>query len=856
MQSSLRIIVTGLITQHPLLGGITWHYLQYMLGLARLGYDVYYFEDSGEFPYNLDGGASGTDWIARDCTYNVGYLARIMARFGFEDRWAYHFPLKSTWFGLSDKQREAIIQSADLLINVSGSLEHPKNYRPIPHLLYIDTDPIITQIKLALGEVLFLERVEAHDTHFSFGESLSNSLPALLSKGAGEYPGGHLRQGSKGDTTRNISPLPPRPPAPLLRWRPTRQPIVLSEWRPGRPQRESFTTVMNWTSYEPLVYAGRTYGQKDVEFNRFLELPGQVAPTAMEVALSRTQYLKWQAEERDQNSPLWGARGGRGSDRAGWRVIDAIEACGDLDSYRNYIESSKAEWSVAKNAYVLGRPGWFSERSACYLAAGRPVVVQDTGFAGVLPVGEGILSFRTLPEAVAAIQEVEANYARHAQAARAIAETYFDADKVLTRLIDQAMSANDSANQRVSASAGQARVEGQGKKKQGSRGAGGQGRDFFFTPAPLPPRAPAPLHSCTEHPAVKAWAELGPGRVEPERIEALKEKKKGAVYRLAGVGPGNSAVIAKRCRYERAVIERAVYEEVLPHLPLPMPDYYGCVVEDPVNVFRIAYSVAGVNMEYGIRNTEYTIRNADREEEDSRFWWLFLEDVGDERYSPYMKEHCALAAQWLGAMHTGADGLRVRASLPNRGPAHYLMYLQSARQAIPQIRAIPSLKATEQTILQNIVAMCEYLEANWGQVETFCERMPRTFIHGDCLAKNVHVRTTRARLTIAPFDWGGAGWGLPATDLGQLGLPYRDLPPTQPDCATYWSVVREQWPSLDLQTIRQLANLGQMFWALKVISRGVPEFDYPGAHLESIINKFSVYKSVLANTIRSARWED
>lgn len=782
-QSSLRIIVTGLITQHPLLGGITWHYLQYMLGLARLGHDVYYFEDSGEFPYNLDGGASGTDWIARDCTYNVGYLAKIMARFGFEDRWAYHFPLKSEWFGLSDTQREAIIQSADLLINVSGSLEHPKNYRRIPHLLYIDTDPVITQIKLALGEVLFLERVEAHDTHFSFGETLSEDTPKY-------------------------------------QWRPTRQPIVLSEWRPGGPQRESFTTVMNWTSYEPLVYAGQTYGQKDIEFNRFLKLPGQVAPTAMEVALSRTQYLKWQAEERDQNSPLWGARGGRRTDRAyrvgraGWHVVDAIEACGDLDSYRHYIESSKAEWSVAKNAYVLGRPGWFSERSACYLAAGRPVVVQDTGFAGILPVGEGILSFRTLPEAVAAIQEVETNYARHAQAARAIAETHFDSDKVLTHLIDEA------------------------KKQQGSKGAEEQGRKYTerFTLTPLHSRTPAQkplasLHPCTEHPAVKAWAELGLGRVEPERIEVLKEKKKGAVYRLAGVGPENSAVIAKRCRYERAVIERAVYEEVLPHLALTTSHYYGCV-----------------------------------EEEDGRFWWLFLEDIGDERYSPFVEEHCALAAQWLGAMHTGAEGLRSqsppeggteagRASLPNRGPAHYLMYLRSARQTIPQIRAIPSLKATEQTILQNIVAMCEYLEAHWGQVEIFCERMPRTFIHGDCLAKNVHVRTTRAGLTIAPFDWGGAGWGLPATDLGQLGLPYRDLPPTQPDCATYWSVVREQWPSLDLQTIQQLANLGQMFWSLKVISRGVPEFDYPGAHLESIINKFSVYKSVLANTIRSARWE-
>lgn len=417
MRSSLRIIVTGLIAQHPLLGGITWHYLQYLLGLARLGHDVYYFEDSGEFPYNIDGAGSGTNSIARDCTYNVGYLAKIMARFGFENRWAYHFPLKTEWFGLAEKQRQTVIHSADLLINISGTLEHPDNYRPIPHLIYIDTDPVVTQIKIALGRAQFLKHIETHDTHLSFGESLTQDGPVNG-----------------------------------CRWRPTRQPIMLSEWRPATPRRESFTTIMNWASHPPLAYSGGTYGQKDVEFRRFLELPGQVTPVAMEVALNRTQYLKWKA--KGEILPLSSGPGelvgGKTNETpgdlvtyAGWRVVEAVMACGDLDSYRHYIESSKAEWSVAKNAYVLGRPGWFSERSACYLAAGRPVVVQDTGFAGTLPVGEGILLFKTVPEAIAAIQEVETNYARHAQAARAIAETYFDSDKVLTRLIDEAVSSGD-----------------------------------------------------------------------------------------------------------------------------------------------------------------------------------------------------------------------------------------------------------------------------------------------------------------------------------------------------------------------------------------------------------------------------
>lgn len=783
MQSSLRIIVTGLITQHPRLGGITWHHLQYLLGLTRLGHDVYYFEDSGEFPYDLDGGASGTDWIARDCSYNVAYLAETMARFGLESRWAYHFPLESQWFGLSNKQRDEVIRSADLLINVSGSLEHPKSYWRIPHLLYIDTDPVITQIKIALGNAEFVERVEAHDTHFSFGETLSESVPATG-----------------------------------YRWRPTRQPILLSEWRPITPGRESFTTVMNWTSYEPLLYSGQTYGQKDLEFRRFLDLPGQVAPAAMEVALSRTQYLKWSGEDGCLPSQFGelpdNRRGSTPYDlliHAGWRVVDAIESCGDLDSYRYYIESSKAEWSVAKNAYILGQPGWFSERSACYLAAGRPVVVQDTGFSAVLPVGEGILSFKTLQEAAAGIQEVDAHYTRHSQAARAIAEAYFDSDKVLGALIEDALNSDDSpagASHRRAASA--------------------VTLNSVASRQPVPSEKSTPEQTAVkilrtdlfEHPAVKAWAELRPGRVQPESIEVLKQKTKGAVYRLVGVGPANCAIIAKRCRHERAVIERPVYEQVLPHLPVPAIQYYGCV-----------------------------------EETDGQFSWLFLEDVGDERYSPFVDEHPALAARWLGAMHIAAESLVERTSLPDRGPDHYFGYLQSARQAIPQVRAITSLKSTDRTILQHILSMCEFLEANWGQIDDFCNRMPWTFVHGDCLAKNVHIRRTPNGPTIAPFDWGGAGWGLPATDLGQLGLPYRQLPPAQPDCATYLSVVRDHWPDFDIQIVQQLADLGQMFWSLKVISRSIPEFDYEGAHIESIMNKFNVYKSVLATTIRTTRWK-
>ncbi|HSF31956.1 MAG TPA: glycosyltransferase family 1 protein [Candidatus Tectomicrobia bacterium] len=385
MTSKLRIIVTGLIAQYPL-GGVTWDYFQYALGLARLGHEVYYLEDTGQWPYNpVEGG------VAKDCSFNVEYLAGLMSRFGLAEQWAYRFPWQSQWFGLSEAKRREVIQSADLLINVSGTLERPEEYRQVRRLAYIDSDPVFTQLKLARGQLDFRKWIDLHDVQFSFGESLSPAVPDT----------GH-------------------------QWRPTRQPIVLSEWHPETPQRDVFTTVMNWTSYKPVVYGNQSYGQKDVEFMRFRELPSLVIPTPLEIAVNA-------GKTRRTPRQLLAHKG--------WHVVDPAEVCPNLDTYRQYVESSKAEWSVAKNGYVLGQPGWFSCRSACYLAAGRPVVVQDTGFSAVLPVGEGLLAFSTVEEAVAGIKEIEANYARHAKAARALAVEYFDAAKVLTWLIDEALQA-------------------------------------------------------------------------------------------------------------------------------------------------------------------------------------------------------------------------------------------------------------------------------------------------------------------------------------------------------------------------------------------------------------------------------
>jgi hypothetical protein len=394
MTSALRIVVTGLLAQHPL-GGVTWDYLQYPLGLARLGHDVWYLEDSGEWPYDVKG-PGGRASSVDDCSANLERLRSVMDRIGLTDRWMYRCPIGSTWFGLADAERERVLASADLLMNVSGTLHRPEHYRSVPRLAYIDSDPVFTQVKIAAGTGRFPGRVDQHDVHFSFGERIGDATPSVVPK------------------TR-------------FDWLPTRQPIVLSEWPTATGGRSAYTTVLNWASYKAPSYNGCRYGQKNVEFAHFMDLPQRVAPLELEVAVKAVR------RRGKPTAPI------ERMQRHGWRVVSPDVVCPDLDSCRDYISSSRGEWSVAKHGYVLGQVGWFSCRSACYLAAGRPVVVQDTGFSEVLPVGEGIVAFRNLDEAVEGLADVEAGHARHSRAARAIAEEYFDSNRVLGDLVERAM---------------------------------------------------------------------------------------------------------------------------------------------------------------------------------------------------------------------------------------------------------------------------------------------------------------------------------------------------------------------------------------------------------------------------------
>lgn len=415
----LRIVVAGLIAQHPALGGMSWHYLHYLIGLERLGHDVYYIEDSGLWPYNSDGGPTGNDWIQRDCSPNIAHLRAVLNRYGLGDRWAYRFPVDGSWHGLSDRRRTEVVSTADVLLNVSGSLERPADYRGRGPLVYIDTDPAFTQVRVVAGLeqrdltttdqaefASFAQRVSDHDVHFTFAEGVHAAFPDT----------GH-------------------------KWLPTRQPIVMDEWRSAEPapwgRGRGFTTVMSWSSYRPLVWDVYSLGQKDVEFRTFLDLPARCPNAQLQVALSPTPHREWESPTAGESATRVGVTDLLTAH--GWRVCDASVECGDIDRYRDYILHSTAEWSVAKSGYVTTRSGWFSDRTGCYLAAGRPAVVQDTGLDGVLPVGDGLLTFSTMDEAAAGLDAVMSGYRRHSRVATELAREYLDAENVLTNLLSDAL---------------------------------------------------------------------------------------------------------------------------------------------------------------------------------------------------------------------------------------------------------------------------------------------------------------------------------------------------------------------------------------------------------------------------------
>jgi hypothetical protein len=383
----LRILMLGYVVRGPL-AGPTWHHVQYMLGLRELGHDVWYFEDSGDYPGCYDPARGTTDG---DASYGLAYVARVFGRLGLGERWAYHDALDGAgrWHGPAADRVRQLCASADLVINVSGVNPMRPWFERIPRRVLIDTDPVFTQVDI-LQDPAQRRFAESHNAFFTFGECFGQ-------------PGCEM-------------------PDDGLPWQPTRQPVALRQWQPAPPRPDGgFTTVMLWDSYDRRQWAGRTWGMKSEEMERVMSMPSRCG-RRFELAVGGGTA----PSERLQS--------------LGWRLRNPLDFTCDPWTYQQFMRDSKAEFSVAKHGYVASGSGWFSERSTGYLALGRPVVVQDTGFSRVLPTGDGLLTFSDVDEAVAAVAEVDRRYEHHCRAARALVEAHFDARDVLSRLLEAAMA--------------------------------------------------------------------------------------------------------------------------------------------------------------------------------------------------------------------------------------------------------------------------------------------------------------------------------------------------------------------------------------------------------------------------------
>ena len=381
-----RIVVLGMMTKMPV-AGVIWQNLHYLLGFERLGYEAWYVEAHGITPSAFCSGVDGDLGSARAASF----IHRTLDRVGLGAQWAFHaLHDDGAVHGLDPARLRELYRSASVVVNLHGGTIPREDHTSGGPLVYLETDPGLLQAEIAAGMPETLAFLEPHSTLFTFGER--HALP-----GCGLPV-------SKGFT-----------------FLPTRQPVVVDLWEDAAPQGDTFTTIGNWRQrWRDVTIDGESYTwSKHHEFARVLDLPARTG-ARLELALA----------------------GYRPSDeaaltRAGWRVREASSISVDPDTYRRYVAGSRAEFTVAKDQNVRLRTGWFSDRSATYLAAGRPVITQDTGFGEVLPVGEGLFAFTTVEEAAAAVAEVEADPVRHGKAAAGLARDHFEATAVLRHLLDR-----------------------------------------------------------------------------------------------------------------------------------------------------------------------------------------------------------------------------------------------------------------------------------------------------------------------------------------------------------------------------------------------------------------------------------
>jgi len=372
------------------IAGVIWQHIHYIVGLQRLGHDVYYAEDSARLPYNPESGE-----VSFDFDYTGKLLQRLATEFGFKNRWGFcaRYLPNNPGAGLAHKKLHRLYREADAILNVCGAQELHQELLVSDRLIYIESDPGLEQIKVDQRDAPTLEHLRGHRTLFSFGENV----------GTGKFP------------------VPTR----RMKWLPTRQPVITDFWKnhPTPKLNAVFTSVANWSTsgQKDIEWRGEKYlWSKSREFLRFLAAPrkaGEEFELATDIKDARTR------NRFEQNN---------------WRLRRPEGLSVDHHSYRNYIFGSKGEFTVAKDQYVRLNTGWFSDRSACYLAAGRPVITQETGFTAHYGNGTGLFAFNSLGEIAEAVKMINLDYRRHSRAARDLACEVFEAEKVLQSLLQRA----------------------------------------------------------------------------------------------------------------------------------------------------------------------------------------------------------------------------------------------------------------------------------------------------------------------------------------------------------------------------------------------------------------------------------
>jgi hypothetical protein len=384
-----RIVVMGFMGGMPI-AGVIWQHIHYIVGLQRLGHEVYYIEDSARIPYNPE-----TFEVNVEFDYAAKILGRLADEFSFQDRWSYcaRYLKETPTAGLSLKKIRELYRDADAVLNICGTQEFNDDLLKSDRIIYVESDPGVEQIKIDNGVTSTIDYLGRHHALFTFGENVG---------------------------TKSF-------PVPLhgFKWHPTRQPIVTDLWKTNRsPKRAAvFTSIANWSTsgLKDIKWRNRKYlWSKSREFLQFVAAPKKARET-FELATNIS-------DPRTRNK----------FERNGWRLVSPLQMSVDYWLYRDYIQSSKGEFTVAKDQYVRLNTGWFSDRSACYLAAGRPVITQETGFTKNYGGDAGLLAFRSLNDIAETAKMINSDYKKHSGAARRVARDVFEAEKVLKSLLDRA----------------------------------------------------------------------------------------------------------------------------------------------------------------------------------------------------------------------------------------------------------------------------------------------------------------------------------------------------------------------------------------------------------------------------------